>query len=259
VRKRVKCFDEALERGVSYTVLDAGLRVVEIRSITGTVDKCGELDEHFRYTKRRDRNESNRMYRIIQAFKQNTFFPPVELNLYKGEYYVVDGNRRVSAAIEMGMSYIDAHVTEYINADSPLEMSGAYYRRRFEQQTGIRNILLTYENGFEVLRREVDCYAEADASPTGWGSWYSQVYLPRCKKIEKSILPAHYSNVRTGDLYVLIAEFFHKFTGGIPPHVDYDIVISGFLFAHGLSPRRGLKSHIYRLLAHVLFRDIKSI
>ena len=90
MKKQIKCFKEEIEKGVSYTVMDAGLRVVEIKSITGKVDKCGELDEYFRYIKRRDRNESIRRYGIIQAIRKNNILPPVDLNLYRGEYYVVD-------------------------------------------------------------------------------------------------------------------------------------------------------------------------
>ena len=257
MKKQIKCFEEEIEKGVSYTVMDAGLRVVEIKSITGTVDKCGELDEYFRYKKRRDRNETSRRYGIIQAFQKNTILPPVDLNLYRGEYYVVDGNRRVSAAIEMGMSYIDANVTEYINSDNALDMSGAFHRRRFEQKTGIRNLILSYEYGYEFLRREAEDYGGDEGTPAGSASWYSQVFLPRCKMIEKSVLPVQYRNLRTGDIYVLIGEFYRNFLGGIPAHVNYKTIISGYLFAHGLHPRRRLRSYIYRLFARLLLGNLK--
>jgi len=238
-------------------MMDAGLRVVEIKSITGTVDKCGELDEHFRYIQRRDRGESARRYGILQAFKKYSFLPPVDLNLYKGEYYVVDGNRRVSAAIHMGMSYIDASVTEYIDPDNALDMSGAIHRRRFEQETGIRSLVLAYEYGYEFLRREAVAYDGDEDFSRGSASWYSQVFLPRCKMIKNSILPVQYRNLRTGDIYVLIGEFYNNFMDGIPSHVDYNSIISGYLFAHGLPPRRRLRSYVYRLFARLLLRNLK--
>jgi hypothetical protein len=37
--------------------MDAGLRVVEVEKIIGTVDKFGELDRRFRPLRRRDRGE----------------------------------------------------------------------------------------------------------------------------------------------------------------------------------------------------------
>jgi 3',5'-cyclic AMP phosphodiesterase CpdA len=108
--------------------MDAGLRVVEVKAITGTGDTCGELDEHFRYMKRRDRHERNRWYKIGQAFQNYTFLPPIDLYLYGGEYYAVDGNRRVAAVIQIGIAYIDATVTEYVSRDNYIEMAGALHR-----------------------------------------------------------------------------------------------------------------------------------
>ncbi len=253
-----KCFEDVLEKGVSYTVMDAGLRVVEVKAVTGTVDKCGELDEHFRYIKRHDRHERSRRHGMGEAFQKYTFFPPIDLYLYRGEYYVVDGNRRVATAIQMGIAYIDATVTEYVSRDNYIEMAGALYRRRFEIEAGIRNIILAFENGFEVLLREVEGYTTDQDPSTRGRNWYSQVYLPRCKKIEKSILPAHYKNLRTGDIYVLMGEFYRNFMGGIPEDTDYDTIISGFIFAHGLRHRRNLRSPVYRLLTHVFLNRMKS-
>jgi hypothetical protein len=258
VKGHVKCFKDVLEKGVSYAVMDAGIRVVEVETITGTVDKCGELDEHFRYIKRRDRNERSRRYKIGQAYQNYTFLPPIDLYRYRGEFYVVDGNRRVATAIQMGIAYIDATVTEYVSRDDYIEIAGALYRRRFEIETGIRAITLTFENGFEVLLREVGKYTADEDTSTRGRSWYSIVYLPRCKKIEKSSLPAHYGSLRTGDIYVLIDEFYRNFMGGIPEDTDYDTIISGFVFAHGLRRRRKFRSPVHRLLTHFLLNRTKS-
>ena len=85
MKRQVKCFGEVLDKGVSYAVMDAGLRVVEVRAITGTVDKCGELDDHFQYMRRRDRNEYSRRHSIFEALRKDTLFPPVSLYLYRGE------------------------------------------------------------------------------------------------------------------------------------------------------------------------------
>ena len=79
------------------------------------MDKCGELDSTFRYIKRKDRGERSRRHRLEEAAREYRFFPPIDVLLYKGRYYVVDGNRRVSAAKGMKVEFIDAHVKEYIH------------------------------------------------------------------------------------------------------------------------------------------------
>jgi hypothetical protein len=259
MRRQVKCFEEVLDKDISYTVMDAGLRVVELEAIVGTVGKCNELDNRFRYAKRRDRNEYNRRYRMMEAFKKYTFFPPIDLYRHRGEYYVVDGNRRVSTALEMGVVYIDAHVTEYINPQDFMVTAGALHRRRFEQATGIWNIVLTHEQGFEYLLKEVETYTKGVFTASDHGSWYTHVFLPRCNIIKKSILPTRYAEVRTGDIYVLIGEFYQKYMDGLPAQIDYNTIISGFLFAHGLPPRRGFNSRVYRLLSHVYAQSAMSI
>jgi hypothetical protein len=137
-------------------------------------------------------------------------------------------------------------------------MAGALYRRRFEIEAGIRTITLNFENGFEVLLKEVEGYRLDEDSSTRGRSWYSKVYLPRCNKIEKSPLPVHYGSLQTGDIYVLIGEFYRNFMGGIPGDTDYDTIISGFVFAHGLRHRRKFRSSVYRLLTHVFLNRTKS-
>jgi hypothetical protein len=258
VKRRVKCFEDELIRGESYAIMDAGLRVVEVKRITGTVDKCGELDEQFHYVKRHDRHERNRRYHVKQAFQRNIFFPPVDLYFYRGEYYVVDGNRRVAAAREMGIDYIDAKVTEYISRKNYIEVAGAMYRRKFESLTGIRNIALTHENGFEILLREVEDHVEGDDVAVRGRNWYSQEFLPRCKKIEKSVLPHHYGDIQVGDIYVLIGEFYRNFMGGIPEGADYGTVISGFVFAHGLRRRRIFRGPFFKVISMLILRRVKK-
>jgi hypothetical protein len=49
MRRRVRCFYEDFIKTEPYTVMDAGLRVIELKRVVGTVDKCGELDDRFRY------------------------------------------------------------------------------------------------------------------------------------------------------------------------------------------------------------------
>ena len=252
MKKQARCFEDVLDRGASHAVMDAGLRVVEVASIKGTVGKCGELDEHFRYMRRWDRHESNRRYMIEAVMQSHAVFPPVDRYLYRGEYFIVDGNRRVSAALQMGIAFIDAIVTEYIDRDDHLAMAGALYRRRFEQATGIRSISLVFEHGYEFLFREAESYESEEDRSEHRNGWYAQLFLPRCGLIKRSILPKWYKTLSIGDIYVLIGEFYCNYLGGIPAHLDYDSIISGFIFAHGLPQRRKLRSPFYRMLSRVL-------
>jgi hypothetical protein len=208
--------------------------------------------------RRRDRHERSRRHNLKLVFQKNIFFPPIELYLYRGEYYVVDGNRRVAAALEMGVDFIDATVTEYINRKNYIEVAGAMYRRKFESVTGMRSISLTHESGFGTLLREVEDHGESDDMSERGRDWYSQVFLPRCKRIEKSVLPHHYGDIQVGDIYVLISQFYRNFMGGIPEGIDYGTILSGYIFAHGLRRRRIFRNPLFRMIGGLILKRDKK-
>jgi hypothetical protein len=238
-----KCFYEVFDKSRPHTVMDAGLRVVEVERITGTLDKCGELDSAFRYIKRRDRGERSRWHRLNEAAKSYHFFPPIDTVLYRGEYYVIDGNRRVAAAKAHKVEYIDANVKEYVLRDDADSSAGALSRRRFESQTGLKNINLFFETGYAFLLDEL--LRRAGASGRGKRElhsfarkWYSELFIPACSEITKSELPKNYPGLAPGDIFVLILRFHREFFGGLPEAVSFKTAVSGFMFAHALPQRR---------------------
>jgi hypothetical protein len=254
MKARVRCFEQEIEGVTSYALMEVGLRVVEVSRIVGTVDKCDELDENFHYLHRKDRQEQSRRNRVEEAFRQNLFLPPVDLYLFRGEYYVVDGNRRVAVARDMKIEYMDARVTEYVSRDSVMEMAGVMARRRFETETNIRTITLTHENGYEALLEEVKRYPGNGGTAVQARRWYSECFLPACKRIVASSLPRHYRELQAGDIYVLINGFYRSYMGGVPPYTHYDAIISGFTFAHGIRQRHPLRFPPFRLLTALILR-----
>ena len=254
MKARVRCFEEETEGVTSYTLMEVGLRVVEARRIVGTVGKCDELDANFHYLHRKDRHERSRRSSMEEAFRKNLFLPPVDLYLYRGEYYVLDGNRRVAMARDMKIEYLDARVTEYVSRDSVMEMAGVMARRRFESETGIRTITLRYENGYEALLEEVKHYPGGGETAALARRWYAECFLPACRRIEASSLPRRYRELQSGDLYVLINGFYRSYMGGVPPYTLYDTIISGFMFAHGIRQHRPLRFPPFKLVTALMLR-----
>jgi len=190
---RVKCFAEEAARIGAYRTLDAGPRVIEVVRITGTVDKCGELDGRFRLLGRRhDRRERFRRRSLEQANLAITNLPPIAAYLLSGEYYVIDGNRRVAAALQQGLEYLDAHVTECIPLADRAALEGASSRRRFEQETGLKSVRLAYERGYATLLEEVAAYqsvGEAElAARERARRWLSGFFRPACALLRSSAL-----------------------------------------------------------------------
>ena len=86
-----------------------GRRVVKVGRVVGSVGRWREFDVGFMPT----RASAVRWKRVDLAFRTGRDLPPVVLYKLGGDYYVVDGNHRVSVARFEGVEMIDAEVTEF--------------------------------------------------------------------------------------------------------------------------------------------------
>jgi hypothetical protein len=255
---RVGCFAEEVTRLGPYRTLDAGPRVIEVARITGTVDKCGELDGRFRLLgRRRDRRERFRRRRLAQADLAVTDLPPISVYLLSGRYFVIDGNRRVAEAKRQKLEYMDAQVTEVIPLSDTAALEGAASRRRFERETGLRNVRLAYETGYATLLEDIVAFVRTgvhDEPPSREQvrRWNSDFFRPACALLSGSSLSRRFPGAEPGDLFVTVARFYRDLLGGYPPGASYQTLLSGFRFARRLPERRPLRAAPFRLLLSVL-------
>ena len=119
----VKSFEQELQTGGGMAGrADAGMHVVDVRKVVGSVGRAETLRSDFFY--RRGRAMTARFHRVGQAMREGKILPPLEL--YKvtreqsradaapaSEYYVVDGHHRVAMARKLGQDFLDAHVVAY--------------------------------------------------------------------------------------------------------------------------------------------------
>jgi hypothetical protein len=90
-------------------VLYRGMRTVEVSKIVGSVGKHAQFDMNFMPL---SGASSEKWKRIDRAFRSGQELPPVSLLGLGGDYFVNDGNHRVSVARFHGVEWIDAEVTE---------------------------------------------------------------------------------------------------------------------------------------------------
>ncbi|UJA21390.1 ParB N-terminal domain-containing protein [Thermoleophilia bacterium SCSIO 60948] len=91
-----------------------GLQVIPLDSIVGTVDRSRrEFDRSFRPTSRRVRQ---RWERIAKAMRRGESLPPISVYRVGDVHFVEDGHHRVSVARALGLTEIEAYVTEIITA-----------------------------------------------------------------------------------------------------------------------------------------------
>jgi len=235
MRRTLKCFNEELHER-QYTTMPVGLRVIEVGRIVGSVDKCTELGPDFRprgRSHRKERHRRTQMDRMFTSFAAGMSLPPIEVYLYQGEYYVVDGHRRVASAIAVRREFIEANVTEVVRLDDRRSQEGALSRRAFEQQTGLTKVRLANEAGYRFLLQEIERRPGEGTLPEKARSWYSAVYLPACKAIEHAGVAEMFPRMREGDLFVMVLRFHRELDSGFERGSDFQAVLDRFLRARG--------------------------
>ena len=86
-----------------------GRKSVEVGRVVGSVGRWREFDAGFIPA----RASAGRWKRVDLAFRCGEELPPVSLYKIGADYFVHDGNRRVSVARFLGAEMIDAEVTEF--------------------------------------------------------------------------------------------------------------------------------------------------
>ena len=102
-------FEEARREQGAENRRYLGRRTVEVGRVVGSVGRRRDFDGGFMPT----RASAGRWKRVDLAFRTGRDLPPVVLYKLGDDYYVVDGNHRVSVARFEGVEMIDAEVTEF--------------------------------------------------------------------------------------------------------------------------------------------------
>ncbi|HET7471937.1 MAG TPA: hypothetical protein VFJ71_02320 [Candidatus Limnocylindrales bacterium] len=107
---------------------ELGLKTIDVDLIAGTaVGGATQRGSDFLPLKPfRSQNWQARWQRIRLASDRLTILPPIDVLLYRGRYWVLDGHNRVAMALYAGQVGIDANVVELVPPGAkPSERSGA--------------------------------------------------------------------------------------------------------------------------------------
>jgi hypothetical protein len=101
---------EELRRSIPASgAMYRGRRTVEVSRVVGSVGKHEQFDKNFMPL---SKASAQKWKRIDRAFRLGQELPPVSLLELRGDYFVSDGNHRVSVARFHGAEWIDAEVIE---------------------------------------------------------------------------------------------------------------------------------------------------
>jgi uncharacterized ParB-like nuclease family protein len=159
-------YEEVIEALGFVSERAAGLHVVPLDAIVGSVDRTRDYDRRFRPTSGRSRG---RWEQIAAAARRGESFPPIDV-LRVGElYFVRDGHHRVSVARALGRNDIDAYVTQVVTrvdanramklADLPFKSHERVFFERVPVPEEARSeIQLTDPWDFAVLAEAVEAW-----------------------------------------------------------------------------------------------------
>ncbi|TNC23213.1 ParB N-terminal domain-containing protein [Amycolatopsis alkalitolerans] len=144
-----------------------GLRVIRLDSIVGSVDRGQDFDRRFRPTSGRVRQ---RWERLALAARRGESIPPIEVYRVGELHFIIDGHHRVSVALALGLSTIDAYVTE---VRTKLKPEGIRYRGdlivKDYRRLFLERVPLTGEARAAVVLADAWHYAMLGEHVEAWG------------------------------------------------------------------------------------------
>ena len=208
---RAKPFKEKQREEGAFETRVVGERNVPLDRIVGSVGRYHDFDDRFSLKQSVPREK---LKAVRRAMKEGKPMPPVELYQIKNDYYVLDGNHRVSAARAFGYGDINARVVELIPSTNTFE--NVLYREKseFADKTGLKQAIeLTELRQYPYLLTQVATHLaflrkQGDASISFQDAaldWYRTVYFPLTGIIERARLLEAFPDRTVADLYCYIS------------------------------------------------------
>jgi len=209
--EEARSFKEDQRHEGAFDPVKRGTYSVPLDQITGSVGRYHDFDTQFRMKKH---IPSERLENIKEAIRKGKRLPPVKLYKIKDEFYVLDGNHRVSAAKAFGHDTIQADIVEFMPSTNTLENVLYRERSQFMEATGLRQVIEFTEIGqYDCILQQIRDHQDYLWRLTGQKGaleeaaldWYQTIYLPLIGIIEKGRLLRNFRHRTLADLYVYIS------------------------------------------------------
>jgi hypothetical protein len=185
----------------------AGLSVVALDAIVGSVGRAREFDRSFRPTSGRVRS---RWEHIAAMVRRGESLPPVDLMRIGEIYFVRDGHHRVSVARALGRTDIDAYVTDVQTrvgaekaitiADLPLKsLERVFFERVPLPENARREITVSDPWAYAALAEAVEAWGFRTSQDRGEAigrreaafQWLEEEYRPVVAMLREADLIGH--------------------------------------------------------------------
>jgi hypothetical protein len=187
-------FDEVVVALGQRGLQDLGLRMVDLDTVVGTVDRTRDFDRWFRPTTNRPRQ---RFERLAAAIRRGEPIEPIDVYRVGEAHFVRDGHHRVAVARALGIPSLEAHVVEVLTAagagrdlhlhDLPLKSSERLFAERVPlPPEGRRRVRLDDPDDYGSLAENVEAWGFRAMQDSGMlldratvaSTWFTDEYVP---------------------------------------------------------------------------------
>ena len=216
-------FDEVREKLKIQGSAECGLEDIRLDAIVGSVGRYADFTRDFLP---RDRVSEMRWVNVKMAATDQIGLDPIEVYQIGEVYFVKDGNHRVSVALQMGATHIQAYVTEIrmrvpVERDTKpddlilkAEYANFLERTHLNELRHAVDLNLTVPGQYPILAEHIDFhhyfmgldfkrdipYEEAVTH------WYDTVYLPITQVIRERGVLDSFPGRTEADLYLWLTE-----------------------------------------------------
>ena len=212
-QENLKSFTEIQKEENAYNSVNLGIKEIPLDKIVGSVEKYSYFDKNFV-----PKNDivKQRWINIYVGYMMDSMLPPVILYKIKDDYYVYDGNHRVSVAKFLNFASIEAEVEEFLPTKDTKDKVIYQEHMFFEKETGIEEIILSEPIKYKYLREEIESYTDLLSKRRnrdfslreGAEKWYKEVFLPIKGLLEENnIAKSQKKNI--SDIFMFLLD--HKY------------------------------------------------
>lgn len=219
------------------------VKEVPIGKIIGTVEKAQDFDKDFNPLREESKGRWSSVY---IKYLESGSLPPVILYKFREEYYVYDGNHRISVAKNLNFHSIEAEVYEFFSQNNEEIDKLSRERFSFEKESGLSNIECSRVENYKELREEVrkflNLYFLGEENLEKAIVWYQRVFTPIV-----NILISNFKNLENennGDIFVEYLKYKNTYRLGNKYQRGYTNTLIDYLNRNKILLVKDLKTDI---------------
>lgn len=220
-----------------------GVKEVPLGKIVGTVEKAQDFDKDFNPLREESKGRWSSVY---IKYLENGSLPPVTLYKVREEYYVYDGNHRVSVAKNLNFHSIEAEVYEFFSQNNEDIDRLSRERFSFEKESGLSNIeCLKVENYVELreeVRKFLELYFLGEENFEKAVVWYRRVFTPIVNILISNF--KNLENVNNGDIFVEYLRYKNSYRLGNRYQRGYTDTLIDYLNRNKILLLKNLKTDV---------------